>query len=125
MTPARLHSLWATVLVAVLATSASRAEVRAVALPAGFDGHYAPEGEACDGPAAVMVSEGVMIGAEFAITVTDLIEDPDPRKVEASLFNEAGGGSWTDSAVITLAEDGQGLTFAYPDGTTVVWLRCG
>lgn len=109
-----------------LALSAAAAQAEeAVALPMGFDGTYATEGSACDGLGRVEVREGVMVGAEFAITVTDLIEFPgEPNKVEATLLNEGGGGSWTDSAVITLAEGGQELRFAYPDGSVAVWTRC-
>jgi hypothetical protein len=125
MTPARRHSLFAAVLAGLLATSATLAEVRAVALPTGFEGRYAPEGVACEALAVITIDGGVMVGGEFAITVTDLIEDKDnPRKVEATLFNEGGGGEWTDSAVLTLADDEQSLQFDYPDGATVTWLRC-
>jgi hypothetical protein len=109
----------------VLSAAPARAE-EAVALPTGFDGVYATEGLACDGLGRVEVADGVMVGAEFAITVTDLIEVPgEPNKVEATLLNEAGGGSWTDSAVLTLSEDTQALRFDYPDGTVTVWMRCG
>ena len=71
---------------------------------------------------------GVVIAAVLLgehITVTDIIEFPgDPNKVEASLLNEAGGGSWMDSAVLTLADDGRTLRFDYPDGSVAVWNRC-
>lgn len=96
-----------------------------LALPTGFDGSYATEGMACEGPGRVEIKDGVMVGAEFAITVTDLIAFPgEPNKVEATLLNEGGGGSWTDSAVLTLSGDGQALRFDYPDGTVTVWTRC-
>jgi hypothetical protein len=79
----------------------------------------------CDNLGRVEIGNGVMVGAEFAITVTDIIEFPgEPNKVEATLLNEAGGGSWTDSAVLTLAEDGRTLRFDYPDGSVAVWSRC-
>jgi hypothetical protein len=101
------------------------AEVRAMLLPPGFDGGYAPEGESCDGMGRIEVKDGVMVGAEFAISVVDLIEDPvDPRRISAGLWNEGGGGAWEDSAVIALSADGQRLTFDYGDGAPVVWLRC-
>ena len=109
----------------MFAATAALPEVSAVELPLGFDGRYAPEGVACEGLAVITVEKGVMIGGEFAITVTDLIEDPvDPRKVEATLFNEGGGGEWTDSAVLTLSEDEQNLRFDYAEGGTAVWTRC-
>lgn len=104
--------------------TAVRAE-DAVTLPMGFDGVYTTEGLACDGLGRVEVRDGVMLGAEFAITVTDLVEFPGaPNKVEATLVNDAGGGQWTDSAVMTVAEDGQTLRFDYPDGSVAVWTRC-
>ncbi|WP_374427061.1 hypothetical protein [Tabrizicola sp.] len=107
-----------------LALSATAAQAEgSVALPSGFDGVYATEGLGCDDLGRVEVGGGVMVGAEFAITVTDLIEFPgEPNKVEATLLNEGGGGSWTDSAVITLAEDE--LRFEYPDGSVATWTRC-
>ncbi len=58
-----------------------------------------------------------MLVMDGAMSVTDLIEDPvNPRKVEATLEISAGGGEWTESAVMTLAEDGQSLRFDYPTG---------
>lgn len=109
---------------ALSSATAVRAE-DAVALPTGFDGVYATEGLACDGLGRVEVRDGVMLGAEFAITVTDLVEFPGAaNQVEATLMNDAGGGQWTDSAVMTLAEDGQTLRFDYPDGSVAVWTRC-
>lgn len=103
----------------------SVAAAEGIALPQGFDGSYAVEGAACDGPGRVEVAQGVMVGAEFAITVTDLIEMAGKANVvEASLLNEAGGGTWQDSAVLTLATDGQSLRFDYADGTVVEWTRC-
>ena len=108
----------------VLTAAHARAE-RAVLLPTGFDGVYAAEGMSCDGLGRIDVKDGVMVGAEFAISVTDLVEFPgEPNKVEATLLNEGGGGEWTDSAVITLADDGQELRFDYPDGSVAVWSRC-
>lgn len=108
-----------------LTLSAGTANAEAHALPDGFDGDYVPDGAPCDVQNAISVRNGIIVGAEFAITVTDLIEDPvDPRKVEATLLNEGGGGEWTDSAVITLSEDGQELSWDYPDGTSMAWLRC-
>ncbi|MGL4234945.1 hypothetical protein [Tabrizicola sp.] len=95
---------------AVVAASGAFAEVAAVELPRGFDGRYAPEGVTCGDALVITVEKGVMIGGDGAMTVTDLIEDPvNPRKVEATLLNEGGGGEWMDSAVLTLAEDGKSL----------------
>ncbi|MBL9049416.1 MAG: hypothetical protein JNK19_04815 [Tabrizicola sp.] len=112
-------------LASLLAASAALAETGAVLLPDGFDGAYAPDGAVCEGLSVITIAEGVMVGAEFAISVTDLIEDPvNPRKVEATLLNSGGGAEWTDSAVLELSEDGTRLTFDYPDGSQVVWLRC-
>jgi hypothetical protein len=112
-------------LVALAFTAAPSLAQDAVALPTGFDGVYATEGLACDNLGRVDIKDGVMVGAEFAITVTDLIEFPgEPNKVEATLLNQGGGGEWTDSAVITLAEDGQSLRFDYPDGSVATWTRC-
>lgn len=111
-------------LAALVLTAASAQAEDAVLLPPGFDGVYATEGLGCADLGRVEVKDGVMMGAEFAITVTDLIEFPgEPNKVEATLLNDAGGGVWTDSAVITLAEDGS-LQFSYPDGSVAVWRRC-
>jgi hypothetical protein len=109
-----------------LALSAAAAQAQdAVTLPTGFDGVYATEGLACDNLGRVEVKDGVMVGAEFAITVTDLIEFAgEPNKVEATLLNQGGGGEWTDSAVITLAGDGKSLRFDYPDGSVAIWNRC-
>jgi hypothetical protein len=111
---------------AVLVLSAAPALAGdAVALPTGFDGVYATEGLACDNLGRVEVKDGVMVGAEFAITVTDLIEFPgEPNRVEATLLNQGGGGEWTDSAIITLSEHGHSLRFDYPDGSTALWSRC-
>jgi|GEM_PF-4711508 len=96
-----------------------------VSLGPGFDGAWATDGMTCDDLGRVEIGEGVMVGAEFAITVTDIVEFPgEPNRVEATLLNEAGGGSWTDSAVLTLSDDGQELRFAYPDGSVAVWSRC-
>lgn len=117
----------ALVLAFVLAQITPRAALarEGIALPTGFDGFYAVGGMACDGLGRVGVKDGVMVGAEFAITVTDLIEFPgESNRVEATLLNEGGGGSWTDSAVLTLTDDGQSLRFDYPDGTATVWTRC-
>lgn len=112
------------ILALALSATAAQAE-EAVALPSGFDGVYATEGLGCDDLGRVEVRSGVMVGAEFAITVTDLVEFPgQPNRVEATLLNEGVGGSWTDSAVITLSDDGQELRFTYPDGSTAVWRRC-
>lgn len=92
---------------------------------ADFNGTYAPEGLTCDGPGRIRVTDGVMVGAEFAISITDLIEFPgEPNKVEATLLNQGGGGEWVDSAILTLAEDGRSPRFDYPDGSTLVWNRC-
>lgn len=109
-----------------LALSAAAAQAGdAVALPTGFDGVYATEGLDCDNLGRVEVKDGVMVGAEFAITVTDLIEFPgEPNKVEASVLNQGGAGEWTDSAVIALSADGQELRFVYSDGSEAVWSRC-
>jgi hypothetical protein len=105
--------------------SAPMAFAEAVALPTGFDGDYVPDGAPCTALHAIAVQDGTMVGAEFGITVTDLVEHPtDPRQVEVTLLNEAGGGVWTDGAVLRLSEDGQELTFAYADGSEVIWLRC-
>lgn len=91
-----------------------------------FNGTYAPEGMTCDGLGRIEVTDGVMVGAEFAIQITDLIEFPgEAKKVEATLLNQGGGGEWVDSAVLTLATDGQSLRLDYPDGSTVLWNRCG
>ncbi|HLQ20469.1 MAG TPA: hypothetical protein VK146_15955 [Tabrizicola sp.] len=112
-------------LVTLALTAAAAQAQDAVALPTGFDGVYATEGLACDNLGRVEVKDGVMLGAEFAITVTDLIEFAGaPNKVEATLLNQGGGGEWTDSAVITLAGDGQSLRFDYPDGSVATWTRC-
>ncbi|MFM7335268.1 MAG: hypothetical protein ACKO2N_22465 [Tabrizicola sp.] len=111
-------------LAALVLTAASARAEDAVLLPTGFDGVYATQGLGCDDLGRVEVKDGVMVGAEFAITVTDLIEFPgEPNKVEATLLNEGGGGSWTDSAVLSLAKDGS-LQFDYPDGSRVLWSRC-
>jgi hypothetical protein len=108
-----------------LAASTPALAEEGILLPPGFDGTYAPEGMACEGLARIEVKDGVMVGGEFAITVTDIVEHPtDPRKVEASLLNSAGGEEWVDSAALTLTEDGQSLRFDYPDGGSVVWVRC-
>jgi hypothetical protein len=111
-------------LTALFVTSASAQAEEAVLLPTGFDGVYATEGLGCDDLGRVEVKDGVMVGAEFAITVTDLVEVPgEPNKVEATLLNEGGGGEWTDSAILTLSDDGS-LRFDYPDGAVAVWSRC-
>lgn len=116
-------SRYALLLAMTLAASAAGAE--GVALPLGFDGDYVPDGAPCDPRNAISVNDGSMVGAEFAITVTDLIEDPvEPNRVEASLLHSAGGEEWIESAVIILSEDGRELTFEYPDGQSMVWLRC-
>ena len=96
----------------------------AVALPDGFDGTYAVEGMTCrNAIGRVSLSDGVMVGAEFAITVTDLVEFPgEPDRISATLWNEGGGGAWEDSAEIVRLTDG--LQFTYPDGSRVVWPRC-
>jgi hypothetical protein len=113
-------------LAALLAAAAPSLAEDGIILPPGFDGLYAPEGLPCEGSPRIAVKDGVMVGEEFAITVTDLIEDPvNPRKVEATLLNQGGGGEWEDSAVLTLADDGQSLMFDYPDGTRNIWQRCG
>lgn len=89
----------------------------------GVDGSYAPEGMACDGLGRIEVSGGSIVGAEFAITITDIVELPgEPNKVEVSLLNQGGGGEWVDSAMLTISEDA--LQFDYPDGSVVVWNRC-
>lgn len=104
---------------------APMAMAQGVSLPSGFDGDYVPDGAPCTPEQAISVRDGRMIGPEFAITVTDLIEHPtDPLSVEATLLNEAGGGEWTDGATLILSEDGQELTFVYPEGGEVAWLRC-
>jgi hypothetical protein len=111
---------------AALVLSAAGALAEAVALPTGFDGSYAAEGEACTGASLITVAEGTFLMMDGAVTVTDLIEFPgEPNRVEASLELSGGGGDWTDTAVITLAEDGQSLSFDYADGSRVVWNRCG
>ena len=62
-----------------------------------------------------------MVGAEFATSITDLIAFPGkPNKVAASLLNQGRGGEWADSAVLTLAEEGQSLRFDDPDGSTLL-----
>ncbi len=95
-----------------------------VTLPTGFDGSYAVEGLTCaDDVGRVDVRNGVMTGAEFAITVTDLVEYPgEPDRISATLWNEGGGGAWEDSAEIRRLADG--LEFSYPDGSRVLWARC-
>lgn len=91
-----------------------------------FNCTFAPEVMPCDELGRIEVAEGVMVGAEFAIIITDLIELPgEANKVEATLLNQGGGGEWTEWAVLTLAKGGQALRFDYPDGSTVVWARCG
>ena len=101
------------------------ARAEGIILPPGFDGDYVPDGAPCTQEHAISVKDGVMIGPEFAITVTDLIEHPtDPRQVDATLLSEAGGGEWTDGAILRLSEDEQELSFAYADGSQVIWLRC-
>jgi len=120
----RNHALSLAVCLAALLPSAVLAQ-RTIDLGPAFSGTYAPEGMACAGLALIEVQGGTMVGAEFAISVTDIIEFPgEPNRIEASLFNQAGGGEWEDSAILTLAEDGQSLRFDYPDGTTAVWVRC-
>ena len=112
------------VLTTVLGLSAP-AHAEGIILPPGFDGDYVPDGAPCTPQHAISVKDGVMVGPEFAITVTDLIEHPtDPRQVDATLLNKAGGGEWVDGAILRLSEDGQELTFLYPDGTETIWLRC-
>jgi hypothetical protein len=92
---------------------------------ADFNGTYAPEGMTCDGAGRIKVTDGAMVGAEFAISITDVIEFPgEPNKVEVTLLNQGGGGEWVDSAVLTSAEDDRSLRFDYPDGSTVLWNRC-
>ena len=110
-------------LVFIMSAAAAQAQ-EGIALPTGFDGTYAAEGMTCqDTIGRIEVKDGVMVGAEFAITVTDLIEFPgEPDRVSASLLNQGGGGEWEDSAEITRDDDG--LQFAYPDGTGNRWIRC-
>lgn len=89
----------------------------------GVDGVYAPDGMTCDSLGRIEVSGGSIVGAEFAITITDILELPgEPNTVEVSLLNQAGGGEWTESARLTIAD--QSLQFDYPDGSVVVWNRC-
>lgn len=112
-------------LAALLACVTTAALAQGVDLPLGFDGRYAPEGVACEGLMVITVEDGIMAGGDFGIIVTDLVEDPvNPRRVEASLLSQGGGEEWADSAVLTLAEDGQSLRFDYADGTGITWLRC-
>jgi hypothetical protein len=104
-------------------TAAAQAQ-DGVALPTGFDGTYAVEGMTCeDDLGRVTVTDGVMVGAEFAITVTELVEYPgEPDRILASLLNQGGGGEWDDSAELLRQESG--LQFTYPDGSRVLWSRC-
>lgn len=96
-----------------------------VALPDGFDGTYVPMGSTCADALQATVQDGVVLMMDGSIMVTDLIEDPvNPRRVEATLELSAGGGEWTDSAVLTLSEDGTILRFDYADGTSIDWVRC-
>jgi hypothetical protein len=109
---------------AALLPSAALAQ-RTIDLGPAFNGTYAPEGMACEGLALIEVQGGTMVGAEFAISITDIIEFPgEANRIEASLLNQGGGGEWEDSAILTLAEDGQSLRFDYPDGSRVIWTRC-
>jgi hypothetical protein len=115
----------ASILLALSLGATASPAVSQVALPTGFDGLYVPDGETCGSASQITVKDGNFIMMDGAMTVTDLIEDPvNPRRVDASLALSGGGADWTDSAVITLADDGQSLHFAYADGTEVVWARC-
>lgn len=79
---------------AMLATAIPSLAGEGIILPLGFDRFYAPEGLPCTGLPRIAVKDGVVVGVEFSITVTDLAEDPaNPRKVEATLWNSAGGAS--------------------------------
>lgn len=121
----RMRSFPISLVTLVIGSLPALAETASVLLPTGFDGSYAPEGLACAGSPRIVVKDGVMVGDEFSITVTDLVEDPvNPRKVEATLLNSGGGGEWEDSAVLTLTDDDASLVFAYPDGTRTIWAKC-
>lgn len=98
-----------------------------MALPTGFDGIYASEGMTCGSGERITVESGTIIGAEWGMTVTDLIEFPgEPNKVEATLAVSGGGGEWEESAVIRLESgvDGPALVLDYPDGNRSIWKRC-
>ncbi len=76
-------SVFRAALAAILAVGATAAVAEGVALPAGFDGEYAPEGVTCNSNLTITVENGEMVGGDGAMTVTDLIEDPvNPRKVK-------------------------------------------
>jgi hypothetical protein len=112
-------------LVCAVTLSFSAAGADGVALPLGFDGEYVPDGAPCDLRNAISVKDDSMVGAEFAITVTDLIEDPvNPNRVEVTLLHSAGGEEWTESTVMIRSADGRELSFDYLDGQSMVWLRC-
>lgn len=110
----------------LLCTAPARAE-EGVALPAGFDGIYSGEGVPCGAGERITVKDGTIFGAEWGMTITDLIEFPgEPDRVEASLLVSGGGGEWEDSAMIRRESDGQGqvLVLDYPDGSRTIWKLC-
>ncbi len=110
----------------ILSARAALAE-GGVALPTGFDGTYAAEGQPCGTGEPITVSDGTLFGAEWGMTVTDLIESPnDPDTVEATLLVSGGGDERVESAVIRRESDGKGqvLVIDYPDGTRTIWRRC-
>ena len=126
------------VCVLTLSAPAGLAEDRAVALPTGFDGLYAPEGLPCHGTGRISLRDGVFQGDGWTWTVTDVIEMPgDPDTVDVALKTSRIGGRWTEATeavVITRSTDGQGpvegpvlgpvLVFDYANGTRNIWKRC-
>lgn len=113
-------------LLTLLCLAAGPALAGGVSMPPQFDGTYAPEGVPCDSALVLQVAGDTILGGDGAMEVTDLIEVPgDPNTVEVSLIVSGGGGSWAESAVMTLAGDGQSLRLVYPDGGEVTWARCG
>lgn len=96
---------------------------KGISLPEGFDGSYAPAGEACAGATMITVADGTMM--DGAMTVTDLIEDPvNPNRVDTQIEISAGGETVIDAATITLSDDRQRLDFVYADGSVITWNRC-
>jgi hypothetical protein len=131
----RLLRRIAVIAVAAMAGEAVKADERAVSLPTGFDGDYAPEGVACGSDMAVKVNKGTFVSGDGEMTIIDLIRSPDqPNKVKVRLLTSRrpikllatggyNGGKWTEWVDITLAQ-GPTLIIDYPDGKRSIWTRC-
>ena len=114
-------------ILALLVTPCAALAQDGVALPTGFDGIYASEGMPCGAGARITVADGTIFGADWGMTVTDLVEYPGkPNTVEATLAVSGGGEDWEESAVISLESGGEGpaLVLDYPDGSRLIWKRC-